>query len=100
LSATEISYALSAKNHRDLVDTAVGTPRILIVLALHADPSDWLKTSADAFIMKRCAWWKSLRGQPPTLNNATKTIRIPIDQRFDVTALEGMMKRVRAGDVP
>lgn len=99
-SSTEMSYVLSAKNHGDLVDVDVGTSRILIVLALPRDATQWLKTSPDELVMKRCAWWVSLRGQPPTQNDTAQTIKIPIRQTFDVGALTAMMDRVKKGGLP
>lgn len=100
ISGKEISYVLSAKNQRDLVDTNVGTPRILIILALPREPSEWLKTSPSQLVMRRCAWWTSLRGLPPTRNDTAQTIKIPIQNTFDVDALTAMMGRVRAGGQP
>lgn len=100
ISKSDVTYALSAKNHRDLVDVDVGTPRILIVLALPKDSTEWLATSPDMLNMRRCAWWLSLRGQPPTQNATTETVRIPIGQTFDVDALTKMMARVKAGGLP
>lgn len=100
ISKSDITYVLSAKNHRDLAEVDVGTPRILIVLALPEDSRDWLATSPDMLILRRCAWWLSLRGQPPTQNAATETVRIPIGQTFDVDALTKMMARVKAGGLP
>ena len=94
-----VAYHLAAKNHRDLAE-AEGTPRILIVLALPPDPEDWLRISADALIMKRCAWWISLRGHPPTQNKEKQRIEIPRAQVFDVAALRAMMQRVKAGGLP
>ena len=78
VSTADVTYVLSAKNHRDLVDLAVGTPRILIVLALPENQGDWLVTSPDKLVMQRCAWWLSLRGQPSTQNSSAQTVRIPV----------------------
>ena len=100
VSATTVSYVLSAKNQRDLVETDVGTSRILIVLALPPDSALWLKTSPDELVMKRCAWWTSLRGQQPTQNDTGQTIKIPIGQTFDVASLTSMMARVKMGSLP
>lgn len=94
-----VIYDLSAKNHRDLTE-AEGTPRILIVLALPPDPDDWLRISADALTMKRCAWWTSLRGQTPTTNRDKHRIEIPRGQVFDVAGLQAMMQRVKSGGLP
>lgn len=93
-----VAYDLKAKNHHDLVETNVGAPRILILLALPKDPNDWLRSSADELVLKRCAFWASLRGQAPTPNLTTQRITIPRTQTFDVAALRAMMERVRRGE--
>jgi hypothetical protein len=95
----EVVYDLEAKSHRDLTDPE-GTARILIVLALPKDPNEWLAVSPDALVLKRCAWWLSLRGQVPTTNEKKQRIKIPIAQRFDVAALVGMMARLKGGGLP
>lgn len=95
----ELVYDLEAKSHRDLTEPA-GTARILIVLALPQNPDEWLRISADALVMKRCAWWISLRGQPPTTNKDSHRVRIPRASTLDVRSLTEMMGRVRAGGLP
>jgi hypothetical protein len=99
VEAEEVIYDLEAKNHRDLAEPA-GTARILIVLALPPDPDEWLRISPDALIMKRCAWWISLRGRPPTTNRDTQRIRISRTSTLDVCSLTEMMRRVKAGGLP
>ena len=100
LDETGLVYDLEAKSHRDLVDENVGCPRILIVMALHDDPQRWLEIDAESMILRRSAWWVSLRGQPPTTNKQTERIRIPATQLFNVSALSSMMERIRTGELP
>jgi hypothetical protein len=94
-----VVYDLEAKTHRDLTD-AEGGPRILVLLTLPPDAREWLGISDEALVLKRCAWWLSLRGEAPTTNKETQRVRIPVTQRFDVGALTAMMKRVKAGKLP
>lgn len=95
-----VAYDLEAQSQRDLVDEGVGCPRILIVLALPEERSRWLEVSDDALLLRRCAWWVSLRGAEPTPNAQTTRIRIPRGQVFDVGALESMMSRVKQWGLP
>ncbi len=94
-----LDYKLEAKSQRDLAMTA-GTPRILILLLLPDDAATWLTTSEDALVLRRCAWWMSLRCQALTPNEQRVTVSIPRAQRFDVAALRSMMQRVREGEMP
>ncbi len=99
IDGDQVVYDLEAKTHRDLTDTD-GGPRILILLALPTDKTEWLTVSDEALVLRRCAWWVSFRGQKPTDNDATQRVRIPTTQRFDVGALATLMRRVQKGDLP
>ena len=94
---TFVTYNLEAKSHKDLVDDTVGAPRILIVLALPEDETKWLEVSAEALVLRRSAFWMSLRGQPPTTNKNSQVVKIPRAQVFDVQAMNTMFTLVRAG---
>lgn len=92
-------FHLKNKNYNDLADPATGTPRILILLSLPQQDSDWLSVSIDQLTMKRAVWWASLKGQPfVEEKDSKKTVKIPIDQRFDVAALVMMMDRCKKGE--
>ena len=95
-----VTYSLESKSHKDLVDGTVGAPRILIVLALPADKTKWLEVSAESLVLRRSAFWMSLRGEAPTSNKTTQVVKIPRAQVFDVQAVTGMFGRVRAGGFP
>jgi hypothetical protein len=97
LTESTLIHDLEAKNYNDLVATDVGTPRILLVLALPHEDVQWLDLSVDALILRRCMWWHSLRGQEPTSNERTARIHIPRDQQLTVEGLRALMQRVRAG---
>jgi hypothetical protein len=90
-------YDLAVRNYNQLVATDVGTPRILLVLAMPEEDTEWLDLSIDALILRRCMRWHSLRGQEPTSNEHTQRIRIPLDQPLTVEGLRALMQRVRAG---
>lgn len=92
-----LRYALKVKNYDDLRAENVLTPRILIVVYVPDDASDWLHQTEDELCMRYCGYWASLRGQPATENTATKTISIPRGQVFDVDAARTVMQRIAAG---
>lgn len=97
LTEDALIYDLDVKNYNQLVATDVGTPRILLVLALATEDTQWLDLSVDALILRRCMWWHSLRGQEPTSNHHSRRIRIPRDQQLSVDGLRALMQRARAG---
>lgn len=100
IEEARVLYDLEAKSHRDLVDEEARTPRILIVLALPDEPGDWLLISPDELVMKRCAFWTSLRGHEPTANEHSQRIQIPRTNLFNVEALQAMMRRIKQMGLP
>jgi hypothetical protein len=58
-----LSYTLNGiSRYNDLRSSSLATHRILVVLFLPPDPSDWLSISENELILKKCAYWVSLRG--------------------------------------
>jgi len=94
--AVEFSFPLSIKNYDDL-RVPTQTPRILVVLALPDDDSQWLDHQAHHLLMRRCAYWKSLRGSPETSNVASVSIPMDTNKRFDVATLVSLMQKSREG---
>lgn len=94
-----VTYKLEARAHRVLAGPHP-IPRILILLVLPEDPTEWLSADESALQLRRCAYWLSLRAQTPTANAETITVPIPRVQRFDVEALTAMLDRVKSGGFP
>ncbi len=86
-----VAFNLPIKNYDDLRDPHCTAPHFLVALVL--DPRDefWLTSNEEALLIRRCAYWMDLRGQPATTNKAAVTVAIPRAQRFDVVALRRMM---------
>lgn len=94
----EIVYDLRNKNYNDLVDTDVGTKRILVVLLLPTDKESWINQDAESLIMKKSAYWFYLEGQDPAENEeGTTRIKIPKENLFSVENLDKIMKKIKDG---
>lgn len=93
-----VKYNLEAKTYNDLVDTEIGTPRILILYKLPKDRNEWLKIDTEQILLKGCVWWCSFFGETPTENNQRKTIRIPKNQILTIESLKDLMKKVTRGE--
>jgi hypothetical protein len=87
------SFSLPVHQYNRLRDSRVGMQRLLIVLYLPADPSDWLRHSEDALIARRCAHWVSLRGAAESANETAQTVYVPRNQVLSMTALTEIMTR-------
>lgn len=96
IKGDEIIFDLEAKNYTDLIDTAVGTPRILVLLRLPDDQTKWFTQTSQRLILRHCVYWCSLYGHKSTANDKTVRIRIPTSQRLTVKALRKLMKRVQS----
>jgi hypothetical protein len=51
-------------------------------------------------ILRRCAFWASLRGAPPTDNQVTIRISIPVANVFTVEAVRALLQQLSEGGRP
>jgi hypothetical protein len=97
---TTVNFPLPIKNYDDLRPENLMVPRILVVVAVPDDVADWIHHSEERLHLRRCGYWFSLRGMPPTENTETVTVNIPRIQFFDVAGVTGIMDRVAMGAFP
>ena len=91
-----VTYALEVKAYETLrVESQV--PRILVLLVLPAHESQWVDQDEERLILRKCAYWVSLRGRGPITNQARITIRIPRTNLFAVEGLRSIMEMVKQG---
>ncbi|HEV7866767.1 MAG TPA: DUF4365 domain-containing protein [Chthoniobacteraceae bacterium] len=95
-----VAYPLKLKNYDELRPVDVLVPRILVVVLVPDLLGDWLNHSEQELAMRRCGYWLSLRGQPPTPNTANVTVHLPRMNQFTVAGLQGIMQRIGAGQLP
>lgn len=89
INGDSFSYPLDVKNYNDLrwQREELYVPRILIVVHVPADPDEWMACATDQIVLKRCAYWASLAGQPATENTSTIGVTISTERVFDPIAL-------------
>ncbi len=92
-----IIYDLEVKNYRDLIKTNVGTPRILVLYSLPKDKNSWIEHLADGMVMRKCAWWYSLKGMNDVSNKEKIRISIPENQLLTADELIRLMNKVKGG---
>ena len=97
---THIAFSLSIKNYDELRSTNLAIPRILVLILLPDDFSQWTVHSEQELALRKCGYWMSLRGEPQTGNVASKTVHIPRSQVFDVGGLDAIFNRLEAGGMP
>ena len=92
-----IKYSLEVKNYHKLIQSHVGTPRILIVYSMPREEDLWLTVKEEESSFRKCAWWCSLKGYPDVDNKKRVVIDIPLSQQLTPEKLAEMMKRVKEG---
>jgi Domain of unknown function (DUF4365) len=97
-TADVIRYDLDLRSYDVLCLPTTGNPRILVVLFLPLDESQWCSQSAEELILRHCAYWLSLRGRPPSTNRKSIRISLPRANVFSVEALRTIMNRIKAGE--
>ena len=89
-------YDVPVTNYRRLIRSSQ-TPTYLLVLALPQNEEEWLSSSVDELVLRRCAYWLSLEGMEERDNSSTVTVSIPPANRFDVAALRNLIEQSRQG---
>jgi hypothetical protein len=94
---THLTYDLAAVNYEDLRTPGLQVPRFLVVLVLPEDEADWVSQSPDALILRHCAYWWSLRGQPTTTASRSVRLSIPLTNIFSAAAVRGLFAEMTGG---
>jgi Domain of unknown function (DUF4365) len=84
------------KNY-DLLRIPTQVPRILIVLHLPSEKSEWVRCTPENLILRNCAYWTHLNGAPVTENDTSVTIDVPPNNVFHVEGLKKLMEMSRSG---
>lgn len=91
-----IHFALPIKNYDDLrADTR--TPRILIVVLMPSDTSQWLTQTQEQLCLRYCGYWLSLEEHQEVGNTTSVTVHIPLVNMFNVEQLVDLMTKVEKG---
>jgi len=94
-TTTHVSYDLKGiHRYEQLRKPTVSPHRILVVLFLPKADTDWLLHSVDQLVLKRCAYWVSLRNAPATTNSTGVTVHLPKAQVFSPVELQNLAARL------
>src|SRR5258708_4926643 len=63
-----IPFDLDIRTFNWLRATRHGNPRILVVLVLPEDESQWLTQTSEEFVVRHCVYWLSVAGMPGVKN--------------------------------
>ena len=91
------SAANPNKRYNELRAETKSTHRILVVLFLPDDETQWINVTAESLIIKNCAYWVSLRGAAAPAGNGTgQTVYIPETQIFNRENLKIILDKIIA----
>jgi hypothetical protein len=94
---TLVAYDLDVRAYNILRQENLNRPRILVLLVLPEEEGEWLGQTEEALILRRCAYWTSLRGAAAPAAQTTIRILIPRANVFSVESLQALMDRAREG---
>lgn len=91
----DISFPLKLKNYDDLRRPTVA-PRWLVTLFVPPSCREWLVIgeSPIEMLLRRCAWWTSLDGQPVVDNTSSVTVKFPRENLFTPDALKAKLDQI------
>ena len=96
-----MSFSLKKKNYDDLRGDDVLVPRILVVVCVPPDSRQWIEQDEERLLMRRCAYFLSLRTLPERPDVGTSvTVMIPRQQQLTVMALREVMAMIGRGMRP
>jgi hypothetical protein len=95
----DIRYSLKLKNYEDLSvpRDELLVPRILVVVLVPKEVSQWLSQTGEELVMKKCAYWCSLEDFGETENIANVTVSLPLEQIFGTDSLCEIMRKIKSG---
>jgi hypothetical protein len=89
----EIIYDLKVENYNKLIKKC-HIPRILIVVVVPKNLEISLTQKEDELILRHCAYWISLKNNPPTSNSSKIRLRIPKNNTFNAESLHKIMENI------
>jgi hypothetical protein len=99
VSDTQVSYDLDVRTYENLRGERP-VPRLLVLLVLPPEEGQWLTQSPEELVVRRCAYWFSLREAAPTVASSSVRIVIPRTQVFSVSAVQTLLSQLTQGVVP
>jgi hypothetical protein len=73
----KFSYSLPIVQYDKLRSQSAANQKLLVLLRLPENSDEWLRLNEEQLVMKRCAYWVSLRGAPEIIGQKSTTVRVP-----------------------
>jgi hypothetical protein len=99
LSDGHVIYDLDVATY-DLLREETQIRCFLVVLVLPDDEAFWLGQSPAELVIRRCAYWHSLRVAPATGATSSVRVAIPVGQMFTPEAVRSIFDHLIRGEEP
>lgn len=96
INKNSISYDLPVNNYNQLIDKERLTPLIFILVLVPENVNDWVVIDKEKLetLVKKCAYWISLKGYTETDNSKTIRIKIPLTNLLTPDSLNLIMDKI------
>lgn len=98
LSDKDLSYPLPVKTYNLLSSPKLYIPAILIVVIVPDVLSDWMQVDQSQMILRRCAYWVSLKGKEPSNNSTKVSVHLPRTNLLTPDSLCELMNKIAKGE--
>ena len=92
IAQSDVIVNLDATKYNDMCIQG-RCPRILVVLVLPLEESEWLTQTPDELILRKCTFWISLVGRERTTSVSSMRVRIPRANIFSVEVIQRLLLR-------
>lgn len=93
-----IKFPLPIKNYKRLIHNNPLVLQLLILVLVPTDINEWIKISEEETLLKKCGYWQSLKGMPPSENRSKVTIDIPRKNLLTPSNLSKIMQKISNGE--
>jgi hypothetical protein len=90
-----ISFDLDMLTYNRLRMAPRASPALLILFVMPSDHAEWINHDENRLEIRHCAYWFSLRHEPPSQNTSTIRIQIPRQNQFTPMQLERIMEVIQ-----
>ncbi|MFG6447676.1 DUF4365 domain-containing protein [Roseateles sp. BYS180W] len=92
-----IKFELKVKNYNELRGDDVMVPKYLVLMLVPEDRKTWIGGDDNWLHLPHSCYWLSLRDYPPTKNQTSVVVDVPLAQRVTTDTLLAMMSAASAG---
>ncbi len=97
-TTTKIAFDLDLETYETIRATPSESAQLLVLLQLPPAKSQWLSCNSRALSLRKCAYWVSLVGAPPSRNSTSQRVFFPKKNRWTPSSLRTIVETSARGD--